>query len=154
MTGKVRRFPYGNVTDVKVVKSKLDGKQGHSTSMFIRYGTGIDDYFSIIETGVAQKVIKREGAFYTVGSQRFQGKDKFRKFLIENPPVFEALRQKLVASVNATAVDVADEPTEEDDLLEGLDVSDDAPDDAPEEEVLADTEPTAEASGEAEASGG
>jgi recombination protein RecA len=157
MTGKVRRFPYGNVTDVKVIKSKLDGKQGHSTNMFIRYGSGIDDYFSIIETGVAQKVIKREGAFYTVGSQRFQGKDKFRKFLIENPPVFEALRQKLVAAVNATAVDVSEEPTDEDDLLEGLDLegdTDTAADDSAEEEVLTDVEPTPEAvtASEAEAS--
>jgi len=160
MTGKTRRFPYGNVTDVKVVKSKIDSKQGHSTSMFIRYGTGIDDYFSIIETGVAQKVIKREGAFYTVGSQRFQGKDKFRKFLIENPPVFEALRMKLAAAVNAAAVDAGDEPTEEDDLLEGLDLdgsdgTDVPADEAAEEELLTDVEPApeAEAAGtEAEAS--
>jgi len=150
MTGKTRRFPFGNVTDVKVVKSKIDSKQGHSTSMFIRYGSGIDDYFSIIETGVAQKVIKREGAFYTVGSQRFQGKDKFRKFLIENPTVFEALRQKLALAVNAAAMDAGDDPTEEDDLLEGLDLdgsdgTEGGADDSAEEELVADTEAAPEA---------
>jgi recombination protein RecA len=130
MTGKKRRFPYGNVTDVKVVKSKIDGKQGHSTNIFIRYGYGIDDYFSVIETGVAQKVIKREGAFYTLGTQRFQGKDKFRKFLIENPNVFDALRVKLAQAVNATAQDAPDDIDEEDELLEGLDLEggDDADD--------------------------
>lgn len=124
VTGKERNFPYGNVTDVRVAKSKIDAKQGHSTSIFIRYGYGIDDFFSIIEVGVTQKVIKREGAFYTLGNQRFQGKDKFRKFLMENPNVYEALRTKLVQAVNATAVDVPDELEDGDELLEGFDPDD------------------------------
>lgn len=157
MTGKVRRFPYGNVTDVKVAKSKIDGKQGHSTNIFIRYGYGIDDYFSIIETGVVQKVIKRDGAFYTVGTQRFQGKDKFRKFLIDNPQVFEAMRIKLAVAVNATAADMPDEPDEGDELLEDLNLADDeldAVEDASEEVLSGALEAGSEpgAGGEPEAS--
>lgn len=126
LTGKDKNIPYGNVTDVKVVKSKLDAKQGHSTRIFIRYGLGIDDHYSVIVTGVVQKVIKQEGAYYTLGNQRFKGKDTFRKFLIDNPQVFEALRLKLAQSVNAQAVDT-DEPEEDDDLLslEGLDMDND-----------------------------
>jgi len=125
MSGKKRRFPYGNVTDVKVVKSKLDAKQGHSTQMFIRFGAGIDDYFSVIETGVAQKLIKREGAYYTLVNQRFQGKDKFRQFLIANPKVYDALRAKLAQVVNSTAIDT-ENLEEEDELLEGFDLENDS----------------------------
>lgn len=125
MTGKKRRFPYGNVTDVKVVKSKVDAKQGHSTQIFIRFGVGIDDYFSIIETGAVHKIIKKEGSYYSLGDQRFQGRDKFRQFLISNPKVYDALRTKLSQSVNATATEVISELGDDDALLEGFDNDDD-----------------------------
>jgi recombination protein RecA len=148
MSGKKRRFPYGNVTDVKVIKSKIDAKQGHSTSMFIRYGVGIDDYYSIIETGVVHKVIKREGAFYTLQKdQRFQGKDKLRKYLVENPKVFDALRVQLALSVNAAAVDAGDDLGEDDELLEGFDLDDPTTASSVAEELVEDEEiedPTAE----------
>lgn len=124
MTGRKRRFPYGNVTNVKIVKSKIDAKQGHSCSIFIRYGAGIDDYFSLIETGVAQKVIKREGAYYSLGEQRFQGKENFRKFLIENSKVHEALKDKLAKLIVASAADGPVEIEDEDTLLEGIEDGD------------------------------
>jgi recombination protein RecA len=124
MTGKKRRFPYGNVTDVKIVKSKVDAKQGHSTQIFIRYGVGIDDYYSVIETGVVHKVIRRDGAYYTLKDARFQGKDKLRKYLIENPKVYDTLRTQLAQSVNAAAVDAGDDIGEDDELLEGFDLDD------------------------------
>jgi recombination protein RecA len=114
MSGKKRRYPYGNVTDVKVVKSKMDAKQGHSTQIFIRYGTGIDDYFSIIETGVAQKLVRKDGAFYTLNNERFKGRDAVRKYLIDNPTLYDALRLKLAELVNAGAVPA--EPEEDDEL--------------------------------------
>ena len=44
MTGKVKKFPYGNKTQVKVVKNKLDGTQGQTGEFFIRYGFGLDNY--------------------------------------------------------------------------------------------------------------
>jgi recombination protein RecA len=150
LTGKEKNIPYGNVTDVKVVKSKIDAKQGHSTQIFIRYGYGIDDYFSVIETGVVQKVIKREGVFYTLGNQRFQGKDKFRKFLMENPPVFEALRVKLAQLVNSGAIDAPPELEDGDELLEGLVLEDNA-EYAEAEAALEEEVSVAESGGEAEA---
>jgi recombination protein RecA len=125
ITGKKRRFPYGNLTNVKVVKSKLDAKQGHSTQMFIRYGVGIDDYISIIETGVVQKVISKKGSYYFLRDQKFQGKEKFRQFLLDNPKVYEALRQKLAQAANFSALDTGFELDDEDELLEGFDLESD-----------------------------
>jgi recombination protein RecA len=155
MTGRKRRFPYGNVTDVKVVKSKIDAKQGHSAQVFIRYGAGIDDHFSLIETGVAQKLIKKEGAYYSIGEHRFQGKEKFRAFLVENHKIYTALRDKLVQAVNASAVDGPIELEEEDELLEGYDLEGDSVDDDLEgledevTEALSEGEDEASSSGEA-----
>lgn len=138
MSGKKKRYPYGNVTDVKVVKSKIDAKQGHSTQIFIRYGTGIDDYFSIIETGVAQRIVRKDGAFYTVGNDRFKGRDAFRKYLMDNPTIYDAMRLKLAQLVNAGAV-AMDEP--EEDELAAFDVDDSAEDD---DDVAATAEAVAE----------
>ena len=121
MSGKKRRFPYGNVTDVKIIKSKIDAVQGHSTQMFIRFGLGVDDHFSIIETGVAQKVIKREGAYYALGENKFQGKEKFRSFLLENPKVYDALKVKLAEAITAAVSDGPIKIEDEDDVLDDFD---------------------------------
>ena len=122
MTGKKRRFPYGNLTDVKVIKSKVDAKQGHSTNVFIRYGYGIDDYLSLIEAGVTYKLIKRAGAFYSYEEHRFQGKDKFRQFLINDPKVMQEIHDKLVPEIGGSAYTAANDEdlTEEDLLLESM----------------------------------
>jgi recombination protein RecA len=122
MTGREVSLPYGNLTDVKVVKSKIDAKQGHRTQLFIRYGYGIDDYFTVIESGVVNKLVKKEGAYFALGENRFQGKDKFRSFLMSNPTIFETLRKNVLAASMATAVPMApeEELSEEDAILEGL----------------------------------
>lgn len=132
-TGKKKKYPYGNVTDVRVVKSKIDAKQGHSTQIFIRYGTGIDDYYSVIETGVTQKLIRREGAMYRLGEQNFRGRDLLRKYLQENDDVFQTLRLKLAQVVNDGAVAV-EEPDDEDGMAISIGGDDDLAD-SPEEVV-------------------
>jgi recombination protein RecA len=128
VSGKKRRLPYGNVTNVKVVKSKIDAKQGHSCEIFIRYGLGVDDYLSVIESGVAQKLIKKEGAYYALGEHRFQGKEKFRTFLVENGAVYDALKAKLAEAILASGIDGPVEVEEDDDILENFDMNSDSDD--------------------------
>lgn len=123
ITGKKRRYPFGNVTVVKVVKSKVDAKQGHSTNIFIRYGYGIDDYLSIIEAGVTYKLIKKEGAVFSYGEHKFKGKESFRKFLMgEGDKVFLEIRDKLVPLIGGSANPAATEEnmTDEDLILEQM----------------------------------
>lgn len=123
ITGKKRRYPFGNVTIVKVVKSKVDAKQGHTTNIFIRYGYGIDDYLSIIEAGVTYKLIKKQGSYFEYKDHRFQGKEKFRKFLMEEgSQVFTELKDKLTTLIGDSAdpAATAENMTEEDTILEQL----------------------------------
>lgn len=122
ITGKDVNKAFGNVTNVKLVKTKIDGKQGHSTQMFIRFGTGIDDAYSIIETAVVHRLMKKDGSYYALQDFRVQGKDKMRKYLIENPKVFEALKLSLAQAINAGAKgQVKDELDEGDELIDGMD---------------------------------
>jgi len=139
LTGKKKKFAYGNVTKVKCIKSKCDARQGHDVDIFIRYGYGIDNYFSVIQTASAQKIMKKDGSRITYGGHRLQGRDKWRQFLIENQSVYDELALKVVAAVLSNAeTAIADEDlSEEDRILAELDDIDDLdePKDAPVEEV-------------------
>lgn len=117
-TGKKRKFPFGNITAIKMVKSKADAKQGHSGSIFIRYGYGVDDIYSVIETGVATGVIRRDGAYYSYENERYQGKDKFRAVLLSNTKLFAELKLKVVdALVSQAPTAIAEEDLSEEDSI-------------------------------------
>lgn len=121
ITGKERKFPYGNHTQVKVVKNKMDARQGYTTDIFIRFGYGIDEFYSVIEAGVNSKVIKKKGAMYTYGGEEFRGREKFRLFLKEHPDVFKRVRDSVLQwSANSVKEMMPDE--EELDEVEALDV--------------------------------
>jgi hypothetical protein len=124
MSGRDVNVPYGNLTHVKIVKSKLDGKQGSTAQVFIRYGFGIDDYFSIIEAGVTNKLIKKDGSgsWLTLDGERYQGRDKLRKYLIANPKAFESVKAKILGIVIAggTPIDPNEDLDDTDELLETM----------------------------------
>ena len=158
-TGKKRKFPYGNLTNVKVVKAKADAKQGHSANIFIRYGYGVDDVYSIIESGIAQGVIQREGAYYSYNNERVQSRDKFRLYLMSNAKLLAEVKYKVLqAVINDAPTAVSDDEMSEEDALEqsisaAFDDDDEgSKDDSPSEVVVdADDVPDFEDKGEADA---
>lgn len=139
MTGKSKRFPYGNKTKVKVVKNKLDGTQGQDGEFFIRYGFGVDNYFSMIETGSTLGVVKKEGAgYFTFGENRIQGRDKFRAFLVENQTVYSDLCAKVTRAIASSATVIKDEEIDdEDEFMSDIDTEVGAPSSDTEEVVEA-----------------
>lgn len=122
ITGRERNFPYGNHTQVKVVKNKMDARQGFTTDIFIRFGYGIDEFYSVIEAGVNSKVIKKKGAMFVYGGEEFRGRETFRLFLKEHPDVFKKIRDGvLMWSANNVKEMMPDE--DELDESEDLDVA-------------------------------
>jgi len=139
MTGKPKKFPYGNKTQVKVVKNKLDGTQGQSGEFFIRYGFGLDNYYSIIETGCATGVMKKEGAYYSYGEHRIQGRDKFRALLTDNPKIYNEIVSKVTTILGSAGTAVADEELNpNDELLAEFDAEVDSPSATADEVIEAD----------------
>lgn len=112
--GKKIRKAFGNHTQVKVIKSKIDAKQGQAADIFIRFGQGIDDALSLIEAGVNHRFVKKEGSWYVLNGERYQGREKLRTYLKENRKAFEDLRKKVLASVQAGAVAIAEDNDAED----------------------------------------
>jgi len=115
-TGKDVTRPFGNHTLVKVVKNKLDAKQGHTSSIFIRYGIGIDDVYSIIQAGILYKVIKKDSTWYSYEGERFQGREALRTALLTTPKIFDAIRKEVLRLIRLSTQVVAAEEEEFDEL--------------------------------------
>lgn len=122
VTLKKKRVPYGNVTQVKVVKNKLDGKQGHTGEIFIRYGYGLDEHMSLIESGIPRKVVVKEGSSYTFNGEKFKGKERLRKYLIDNPKAAGDLRSKIQKAMLAEKPEAlsGEDEIEDDDIMSDL----------------------------------
>jgi len=137
VTGKSVDMPYGTLTQVKVVKDKLDGKQGHTGNIFIRYGFGVDNYISVIESALPNGVVKREGAYYSFKGSRIQGREKFRQFLIDTPAAYKEIEKMVREAILIGAKPVADEEmTEEDVVMEAYSDEMEADAEATEEAVV------------------
>lgn len=101
VTGKERSYPYGNHTQVKIVKSKVDGKQGYASDIFIRFGVGIDDYHSVIEGAITNKMIAKHGASYELNGLKFKGREALRTYLVQDGKAFSELRKKVTELIRA-----------------------------------------------------
>lgn len=87
--------PVGNRTKVKVVKNKM-APPFKQAEFDILYGQGISREGGIIDMGVEANVINKSGAWYTYeGDQLGQGKEKVRRFLIDNPEIADEIEVKV-----------------------------------------------------------
>lgn len=126
VTKKKINIPFGNVVEVKVVKTKVDANQGQGGHIFIRYGFGVDNYLSVIEAAAAHKVIKAGGGGnYEVGEHKVRGRENLRKMLMEDRTLFDQVRRDLETAILATTPQAVTEITEGDRILSEVGVIDD-----------------------------
>jgi len=84
----------GNRTKVKVVKNKI-APPFKQVEFDIMYNEGISKAGDLIDLGVNAGIIKKSGAWFTFGEERFQGRESFRKTLKENPDLLSALETEV-----------------------------------------------------------
>ena len=120
VTRKKKRIPFGNLVQIKMVKNKLDGKQGHNAEVFVRYGWGFDPYLSAIEGALPRKLISKKGSSYEFSGQTFRGKDQLRKHLIANPAEYKTLASALMASLVAEAPEAVEDVDDDAEILSKL----------------------------------
>jgi len=84
----------GQEINWQVVVSALGSPGGNITS-YLRYGEGIDKYMEAICLASDIGLISKGGAWYTLTSlpdkPKFQGTEKVRNFLLENPQAYSDL---------------------------------------------------------------
>ncbi len=82
----------GNRTKVKVVKSKV-APPFKIVEFDIIYNQGISKSGELIDIGVDKGIIKKGGAWFTYGEDRFQGREQFRRQLMENKDMMASLEK-------------------------------------------------------------
>jgi len=85
----------GNRTKVKIVKSKV-APPFKQVEFDILYNEGISKTGDLIDLGVNHGIVKKSGAWFTYGEDRFQGREGFRNKLIEMDDVYNHLRQEIM----------------------------------------------------------
>jgi len=84
----------GNRTKVKVVKSKI-APPFKQVEFDILYNEGISKSGELIDLGVEHGIIKKGGAWFTFGEERFQGREQFRNQLKETPDMLNKLETEV-----------------------------------------------------------
>ena len=82
---------------VRVVKNKV-AAPFREAEFDMMFGEGISRTSSLLDLGVAHKVIEKSGAWYSYGGERIgQGRENAKRFLMEHPKIVEELDGKLRA---------------------------------------------------------
>jgi recombination protein RecA len=75
------------------------GPPGGTITSYIRYGQGIDKQTEIVTLASDLGLIHKAGAWYTIttveSKPKFQGTEKVRQYLVDNPEVYESLWLKV-----------------------------------------------------------
>lgn len=80
---------------VKVVKNKI-APPFRDAEFDVIFGEGISRTSSLLDLGVAHKVIEKSGAWYSYGGERIgQGRENAKRFLTENPAITAEIDKKL-----------------------------------------------------------
>lgn len=92
---KVGTDMVGNVVNIKVVKNKV-APPFRTALVEIMYGEGISREGEVLELATNYDIINKSGAWYDYNGERIgQGKDNIKKYLKDNPKVFEEILGKL-----------------------------------------------------------
>lgn len=88
----------GQEIDWQVLCSAL-GPPGGTIKSYIRYGQGIDKAMELIMLCIDLGIISKGGAWYTLTSledkPKFQGTEKIRQYVADNPDVYKSLTNEL-----------------------------------------------------------
>lgn len=94
----------GNRTKVKIVKSKV-APPFKIVEFDIMYNMGISKEGDLIDLGVTKGIIQKAGAWFTFGEDRFNGREKFRTRLREEPELFKSIEKELKVALGMVKVE-------------------------------------------------
>lgn len=89
----------GNRVKVNIIKNKVAPPFREAECDLI-YGKGLSKFGDILDLAVQKSLIQKGGAWFTVGDERFQGRDNTRAYLEANPEVAYTLEQQIRTAYN------------------------------------------------------
>jgi recombination protein RecA len=109
----------GARTKVSIPKNKI-APPFRDAEFDVIFGKGINKYGDILDLGVKFGIIQKGGAWFTVGEERFQGRDSTRAYLEENKNVAEEVEEQIRTKMGLNG------PQDE---IEPIDLAAEVPDD-------------------------
>lgn len=100
-----------NKTTIDVIKNKLAAPFGQA-KINILWGYGFDKLGEIIDYAVEFDFIKKGGAWFTFGENKFQGVEKLKDFLEENYEILLGLEQKVLNKLSGKEEEIVIEEEE------------------------------------------
>jgi recombination protein RecA len=112
---KVGTEVMGNRVKVKVVKNKV-AAPFRVAEFDIMFNEGISREGSLIDVGLEMGIIKKSGAFFSVGDIRLgQGRENAKEYLRQNKDVAEAIEQQIREAVQPVAGAAVEDDSAQDD---------------------------------------
>ncbi len=102
----------GNRTKVKIVKSKV-APPFKEVEFDILYNEGISKKGDLIDLATNLGIIKKSGAWFTYGEDRFQGREQFRQKLGELPDLNDKIEKEVKTKLGFNGQEKEPEKTEE-----------------------------------------
>ena len=92
---KDRENVIGNRTKAKVVKNKV-APPFRQAEFDIMYGTGISREGDVLDVAVEHNIVEKSGTWFSYGNERLgQGRENVKRFLQENPDIFQEIELKV-----------------------------------------------------------
>ncbi len=108
----------GNKTKVKLAKNKM-APPFKQVEFDIIFGEGISKEGDVLDEAVAAGLVNKSGAWYSMNSEKIgQGRDAAKKYLKDNPKIYEELRSEILDIVFNK--DREDESTEDSDTSQDI----------------------------------
>ncbi|MGD9055661.1 MAG: recombinase RecA [Desulfobacterales bacterium] len=103
----------GNRTRVRVVKNKM-APPFTDAEFDIVYGEGISKYGDLIDVGVETGIVEKSGSWYSHAGERIgQGRENVKRFLKENPDLFESMYVRVRETLGLSAAEATDSKEDE-----------------------------------------
>ena len=84
----------GNRTKVKVVKNKVS-PPFKEVEFDILYNEGISKAGDLIDLAVNHNIVKKSGAWFSFGDDRFQGREQFRQIMLQKEELFKGIETEV-----------------------------------------------------------
>jgi recombination protein RecA len=88
----------GYYAKIKIVKNKIFPPFKATQVPFI-FNEGVDMIADVLDTAVILNLVEKNGAFYTLDGQKFQGKERTCAYLTATPKTFDELKAKIKVAI-------------------------------------------------------
>ena len=91
----------GNHVVVKIVKNKV-APPFKEVAFDIMFGTGISKEGDVLDLATERDIIQKSGAWFAYNGEKIgQGRENAKKYLMDNPDVFEEISNKVIVKIQA-----------------------------------------------------